>query len=129
MSPYARLIAAGVTIVLLISTVGAFLSKAFGFNYGHLAILSFLLYFGSGYFGAQLAGPGKGMLAGLILGTIDATIGWALSWAIGPGRLADTPRPGQLPAIVLTVVFTSVCLSGVGALIGHLTRGQARTAG
>src|SRR5215475_13323277 len=77
-------IAIGSIGVILIDTLGSFLSRKYRFNYVKLAPLSWLVWIGAGISVTTVSGSWKGGLASGIVGFIDATIGNYIAFSINP---------------------------------------------
>jgi len=77
-------IAIGSIGVILIDTLGSFLSRKYRFNYVKLAPLSWLVWIGAGISVTTVSGSWKGGLASGIVGFIDATIGNYIAFRINP---------------------------------------------
>ncbi len=114
-----RIFIIGAVAVLLISTLGAAASRAFGFQYWILSFLSLAIY---GTVGAAAVRAGAAVSRatgiGAAVGLVEVTLGWALSATIGPGRLEDSPF-GGLSAIVIGGIVAlgiSIAATWLGAL-------------
>jgi hypothetical protein len=70
--------------IILIDTLGSFLSRKYRFNYVKLAPLSGLVWIGAGISVTTALGSWKGGLASGIVGFIDATIGNYIAFKINP---------------------------------------------
>ena len=77
-------IAIGSIGIILIDTLGSFLSRKYRFNYVKLAPLSLLVWIGAGISVTTVLGLWKGGLASGIVGFIDATIGNYIAFRINP---------------------------------------------
>jgi hypothetical protein len=104
--------------VLILDSLGSLAARRWGFSYGNLSGISYMIYFCAGAGGGRLAGIWAGGVAGAITALIDATAGWAISSALGV-----VPRGGTLSAIaillvVLGVVFTGWILGLLGGAVG-----------
>ena len=104
--------------VLIFDTLGSLAARHWGFAYGSLSAMSFLLYFCAGVGAGRLAGVWAGGLAGGVTALIDATLGWAISSGVGATR-----REGLTPltnvVVALGVVFTGWVLGLFGGAIGR----------
>src|SRR5258707_8094216 len=86
MQPIILVLVGGAIAVLVLDTIGSFASRRFGFNYGSLRVISWVLRIGTGFFAARYGGISLSVLVGGIVAFIDATLGWYISWIIGPRR-------------------------------------------
>jgi len=77
-------IAIGSIGIILIDTLGSFLSRRYRFNYVKLAPLSWLVWIGAGISVTTVSSSWKGGLASGIVGFIDATIGNYIAFRINP---------------------------------------------
>jgi hypothetical protein len=77
-------IAIGSIGIILIDTLGSFLSRKYRFNYVKLSPLSCLGWIGAGISVTAVLGSWKGGLASGIVGFIDATIGNYIAFRINP---------------------------------------------
>jgi hypothetical protein len=109
--------------VLILDTVGSLAARRWGFAYGSLSAISFLLYFCAGVGAGRLAGVWAGGVAGGVTALIDATLGWAISSGIG------APRRAGLTALTIVVVALGVILTGwvLGLLGGALGKAVHRS--
>jgi hypothetical protein len=103
--------------VLILDTLGSLAARHWGFAYGSLSAISFLLYFCAGVGAGRLAGVWAGGLAGGVTALIDATLGWAISSGVGANRRAGL-TPLTIVVVALGVVFTGWVLGLVGGAIG-----------
>ena len=103
--------------VLILDTLGSLAARRWGFAYGRLSAISFLLYFCAGVGAGRLAGVWAGGLAGGVTALIDATLGWAISSGVGATRSAGLP-PRTIVVVALGVVFTGWVLGLFGGAIG-----------
>jgi len=103
--------------VLILDTLGSLAARHWGFAYGSLSAISFLLYFCAGVGAGRLAGVWAGGLAGGVTALIDATLGWAISSGVGANRRAGL-TPLTIVVVALGVVFTGCMLGLVGGAIG-----------
>jgi len=103
--------------VLILDTLGSLAARHWGFAYGSLSAISFLLYFCAGVGAGRLAGVWAGGLAGGVTALIDATVGWAISSGLGANRRAGI-TPLTTVVVALGVVFTGWVLGLVGGAIG-----------
>jgi hypothetical protein len=107
----------GALSVLTLDTIGSIAARQFGFAYGSLRIISWLLWFGTGFFAARYTSVSLSPLAGGIVALIDSTVGWYISWLIGPGRPRseiDNMRIGQIISIV---TLKGAALGLIGGLL------------
>jgi hypothetical protein len=91
-------------------------SRQFGFHYGSLSIISWLIRIGTGFFAARYGSLSLSFLAGGIVAFIDATLGWYISWIIGPGRPRNKITNTLIARTVSIVTFTGAALGFVGGL-------------
>src|SRR5262249_15696890 len=70
--------------IILIDTLGSFLSRKYRFNYAKLAPLSWLVWISAGISVTTVLGSWKGGLAAGIVGFFDATIGNYIAFKINP---------------------------------------------
>ena len=110
----------GIICVLLIDTIGAFLSKQFSFNYKSLSVLSFMVYAVIGFLVGQESSLIYVVIVCMALGFFDATIGWKLSWVIGPGKL---PPEYSNKSYIIRAIVTVSFLAGT---IGYIAAMSAR---
>lgn len=109
----------GLVAVLVLDTAGSFAARAFGFEYGLLALVSAMIYGATGYVVARRADRRAAVRAGAILGSIDATLGWGISWLIGPGRLPADQPGGPLALVVggFVAIGLATCCAAIGGWI------------
>jgi hypothetical protein len=107
----------GVVAVLMLDTIGSIASRRFGFQYGSLSILSWVLGIGTGFFAARYGSLSLSLLIGGIVAFIDATLGWYISWIIGPGRPKNRITAALIAKTVLIVTLTGAALGFVGGLL------------
>jgi hypothetical protein len=112
-------------VVIGFDALASMISRVFQFEYTRFALVSILIYVGSGFFGAFRQGFVYGMLLGGIGAFTGATAGWFVSQMIGPFMQPPMP-PLNGALIVITVIFVTVlgvAFSSVGAalckLLGH----------
>lgn len=107
--------------ILILDTIGSLAARRWGFAYGSLAPISYILYFCAGVGAGRLKGIGSGGLAGAVTGLVDATLGWSISRALGPG-LGTAPQttPVAVVLVALGVVFTGWVLGLLGGVIGKV---------
>jgi hypothetical protein len=105
----------GLIAVTLIDTAGAYASKVMNFNYGYLAILSFVVYASIGSFVSKYYSFNTAMAINLVIGFYDATIGWNLSRRLGANtglsedQLKKMTVSGNLTVMLpITLLFTYV---------------------
>jgi len=103
--------------VLILDTLGSLAARHWGFAYGSLSAISFLLYFCAGVGAGRLAGVWAGGLARGVTALIDATLGWAISSGVGATRSAGVTSPA-IVVVALGVVFTGWVLGLFGGAIG-----------
>jgi hypothetical protein len=105
--------------VLILDIVGSLAARHWGFSYGNLSAISFLIYFCAGAGAGRLAGIWAGGVAGAITGLIDATVGWAIASALGiVSRAGPSPSPATTLLVALGVVLTSWVLGLLGGAVG-----------
>ena len=121
MSRFSRGVLYGVVAVLVLDTLGSFASRALGFNYGSLSVVSALIYLAVGAYGGIGAPGSRAAAAAAVVGIVEATIGWAISWAIGPGK-PEPDEPSTAASIAIAVVLVTLLAAGVGAIGGWLAR-------
>ncbi|SRR5258707_10342379 len=117
MQPIILVLVVGAIAVLVLDTIGSFASRRFGFNYGSLRVISWVLRIGTGFFAARYGSISLSVLVGGIVAFIDATLGWYISWIIGPGRPKRKIPAKLIGGIVLWVTLTGAALSFVGGLL------------
>src|SRR5262245_7743829 len=110
MQPIVVVVAFGVVAVLVLDTIGSFASLRFGFNYGSLSVVSWILRIGTGFFAARYGSIALAIFAGGFLAFIDATLGWYISWVIGPGRPKGRLTSKSIGGIVAKVTLTGAAL-------------------
>ena len=112
---------AAVVLVLAFDAVGSAASRRWGFRYGRLAPVSYLIYFGIGFVAARIGDTDASLLVGATVAAVDASLGWAISWAIGPGRSewSQSGRPLTVGRAVQVFVMTTL-ICGSLALVGGL---------
>jgi len=103
--------------VLILDTLGSLAARHWGFAYGSLSAISFLLYFCAGVGAGRLAGVWAGGLAGGVTALIDATLGWAISSGVGANRRAGLARL-TIVVVALGMMATGWVLGLVGGAIG-----------
>lgn len=103
--------------VLLLDTLGSLAARQWGFAYGSLSAISYLLYFCAGVGAGRLAGVWAGGIAGGVTALIDATLGWAISSGVGATRRAGL-TPLTFVVVALGVVLTGWVLGLFGGAIG-----------
>lgn len=103
--------------VLILDTLGSLAARHWGFAYGSLSAMSFLLYFCAGVGAGRLAGVWAGGLAGGVTALIDATLGWAISAGVGATQRAGL-TPLTIGVVALGVVLTGWVLGLFGGVIG-----------
>lgn len=107
--------------VLLLDTLGSLASRHWGFPYGRLSAISFMLYFCAGVGGGRLAGVWAGGIAGGVTALIDATLGWAISTALLAMPAAHAPLPPlSIALIIVEVTITGWGLGLVGGVVGKM---------
>jgi hypothetical protein len=104
--------------VLILDSLGSLAARHWGFSYGNLSAISFLIYFCAGAGGGRLAGIWAGGIAGAITALIDATVGWAISSALGAVPGGGALSPTAILLVVLGVVFTGWVLGLFGGAVG-----------
>ena len=110
--------------ILIVDTLGSLAARHWGFAYGNLIAVSYMLYFCAGVGGGRLAGIGAGGVAGGLTALTDATLGWAISSGLrttpGPGTLTPLTTFLVVLGVVLGVVFTGSVLGLAGGALGKL---------
>ena len=107
--------------ILILDTIGSLAARHWGFTYGSLAPISYILYFCAGVAAGRLNGIGSGGLAGAVTGLVDATLGWSISRALGPGLgTASQITPVAVIVVALGVVFTGWILGLFGGVLGKV---------
>ncbi|HEX2635624.1 MAG TPA: hypothetical protein VHL81_00745 [Gemmatimonadales bacterium] len=107
--------------VLVLDTLGSLAARHWGFAYGTLSAVSFIIYFCAGVGGGRLSGVWAGGIAGGITALIDATLGWAISSSLGAmGRPGPALTPLSITLVGLGVVFTGWSLGLLGGVIGRV---------
>jgi hypothetical protein len=107
----------GALAVLVLDTIGSIASRQFGFRYGSLAIVSWILWLGTGFFAAWYGRLSLSLLAGGIVAFIDATLGWYISWLTGPGRPKSKVSGTVIGRTVLIVTAKGAALGFIGGLL------------
>lgn len=104
---------AAMGLVTLIDITGSISSRKFNFNYGHFAVLSFLVYTGTSYvlYSLTESKPAVLMLL-LLLGFYDSTVGWKIAkkYKANYGKfneMMEKMTVGQ--AVISGLVFAFVC--------------------
>jgi hypothetical protein len=110
--------------VLILDTLGALAARHWGFPYGSLAPVSYILYFCAGVGGGRLAGTPAGGVAGAVTALVDATLGGGIAVVLGatPG-LEGSHAPLVMALMVLGVVFTGLVLGLLGGVVGKFVHG------
>ena len=117
--------------VLLLDLAGSLAARYWGFAYGNLSPVSFLLYFGAGVgenFSSlagdrrgRLAGVRAGGIAGAVTALVDATAGWAISSAVGVAGRPLWRSPGwEITLVALGVILTGWVLGLAGGILGKV---------
>jgi len=119
MQPIVVVVAFGVIAVLALDTIGSFASLYFGFNYGSLSAVSWILRIGTGFFAARYGSITLGALAGGVVAFIDSTLGWYISWIIGPGRPKGGLTTKSIGRIIAKVTLTGAALGFVGGFLAR----------
>jgi hypothetical protein len=104
--------------VLIVDSLGSLAARHWGFGYGELRPLSYIIYFCAGAGGGRVAGIRAGAAAGAITALVDATVGWAISSALGAAPKTGPLPPGAILLVVLGVVITGLGLGLVGGALG-----------
>jgi hypothetical protein len=105
--------------VLILDSLGSLAARHWGFSYGNLSVISFLIYFCAGAGGGRLVGIWAGGVAGAITALIEATVGWAISSALGAApRGGLSLSPTAILLVVLSAVFTGWVLGLLGGAVG-----------
>ena len=125
MTSTVRLVLLGALIVLTFDAVGATASRALGFPYASLTIVSFAIFGTVCFYIGRRGGILPAVLGGAVLGLIDATLGWAIDWAIGPvGVPKGVPSLGRVLGTIVFVVVLTALLGLVGGVLGWSLRGR-----
>jgi hypothetical protein len=116
-------------IVIGFDALASFVSRMLELEYVYFILVSLLIYFAVGFWGAFRQGFAYGILLAAIAGLADSTVGWFVSRMIGPYIQPKVPQPNfMLVAVtVITVTTLALALGSVGAVLCKLT-GQTRTA-
>jgi hypothetical protein len=107
----------GLIAVTIIDTVGAYTSGVMNFNYGYLAIFSFIVYGFIGYTVSKNFSLNLAFILNLLIGFYDATMRWKLCRLFG----ANTGMTQeQLEKVNMSTNLASMLLVGfVFTLIGY----------
>jgi len=106
----------GVLAVLTLDTIGSIASRQFGFHYGSLSVISWLIRIAVVFLSARYGSLSLSFLTGGSVAFIDATLGWYISWIIGPGRPKKKISNTLMARTVLIVTFTGAALGFIGGL-------------
>jgi hypothetical protein len=121
MKHFILIILTGAFAVLIFDTIGALISRSFGFGYQTLIIGSFLIYAAVGFAASKYGGLIFASLAGGITALIDATLGWYISLVIGPGHPAAEMDSMSIISTVTMVTIIGAIIGFIGGLIGRLS--------
>ena len=110
--------------VLLFDTIGSIASRQFRFRYASLAIVSWILWLGTGFFAAWYGQLYLSLLAGGIVAFVEATLGWYISCLIGPGRPKNKLSRIAIGKIVLIVTMKGAALGFIGGLSAEMILGK-----
>ena len=80
MQPIILVLAVGVLAVLALDTIGSLASRRFGFQYGSLTAISWILRIGTGFLAARYGNIKLSFFAGGLVAFIDATLGSTRCW-------------------------------------------------
>ena len=105
--------------VLILDTLGSLAARHWGFAYGSLSAISFLLYFCAGVGAGRLANVWAGGIAGGVTALIDATLGWRSPPEWWPHGVQGSPR-SQLSWSHLAWCSPVGCWACSAALSGRL---------
>jgi hypothetical protein len=117
MSVIILILVVGALAVLTLDTIGSIAARQFGFRYGSLRIISWLIWFGTGFFAARYTSVSLSPVAGGSVALIDATLGWYISWLIGPGRPKSEINGMRISKIISIVTLKGVALGLIGGLL------------
>jgi hypothetical protein len=107
--------------VLVLDTLGSLAARHWGFAYGSLSAVSFIIYFCAGVGGGRLSGVWSGGIAGGITALVDATLGWAISsWLGATSSTGPALTPLSITLVGVGVVFTGWLLGLLGGVIGKV---------
>jgi hypothetical protein len=114
--------------VLTLDLAGSLAARYWGFAYGNLSAVSFLIYFCAGVGGGRLAGVRAGGTAGAVTALVDATAGWAMSSALGATAGSPSRLMGwEVVLVAAGVVFTGWVLGLVGGAVGKAVHRSVAT--
>jgi hypothetical protein len=85
-------------------------------DYANFALVSFLIYFIAGYWGAYHRGVVCGVFLAAWGGVIDSTIGWFVSRMIGP--FFRSPVHHLTPIIIASAIFLVIAIAAIFGAIG-----------
>lgn len=125
MRPLLWVILSGATVISLYDGIGAFIALSIGFDYGWLAIGSFVFYVLFGFLAGRTSGWICGLAIGAFLGLIDSTLGWAISWTIGPGKPSAVVNVLTVGVTIVFVTIVAAVLGLIGGLISLLAKRNA----
>lgn len=109
----ALILLAAMGLVTLIDITGSISSRKLNFNYGHFAVLSFLVYTGTSYvlYTSTDSKPAVLILV-LLLGYYDGTVGWKIAkkYKANWGKFTEMAEEmTDAQAIIAALVFSFVC--------------------
>ena len=108
----------GLLAVTAIDTLGAYTSRRMNFNYGYLAIFSFVVYGFIGYTVSKHFSLNLAFVTNLLIAFYDATIGWKLSrWCGANTGMTDEELANFKVSTTLSVMlFVSLLFTFIGYL-------------
>jgi hypothetical protein len=114
------ILAFGLLSILAIDTFCSLISKKYKIDYSSFAILSFLVYFGIGFFGAKLGNPAIAIALTPIAGLVDSTLGWYISTKLSAYTKNDQKVLDRSlrSKIIMSVTILSGIIGYVGFLVG-----------
>lgn len=118
-----KTVMAATVIVLAFDTGGALAARFIGFSYGALAVVSWLIPAGAGFFSTKGPTLFAGILAGALVGFVDVTMGWMISSAIDVGASIGDATLTQVAQTIVLVTGRSALFGLAGGLAA---RGVAR---
>ena len=110
----------GTVAVLLLDSLGSIASNKFRFRYTSLAIVSWIIWLGTGFFAAWYGRLSLSLLAGGIVAFVEATLGWYIAWLIGPGRPGKKLTRTVIARIVFAVTMKGAALGFIGGLLAEI---------
>lgn len=120
MSVNLMVLGCGILAVALLDSLGALLSRKYRFDYTHLAFLSVLIYFLTGFFGARLGSLPYAVCCCALLGFFDATIGWdiAIRLSAHTKRQLVPDNAAHKNSVIIFVIIQALVIGGAGCLLG-----------